>query len=205
MTGRQIRHQRCHLPAVSNALLPATHGSGPLLQRDYWAVLTSGTLSPIELMQRVKQQFCALPPASLVGFTAADGIQRGARLDIVIRPGQQCAVTVIHEDDQSLSLGTLEGHPEAGRITFGSYRNSEGDIIFHIRSRARSTTAIKRIGFLAIGDAMQTTTWTDFIRNVATLAGASISDVIHADTKTVEEMPEDDEPLREPTFVAIGG
>ena len=123
----------------------------------------------------------------------------------MIRPGQQCAVTVIHEDDQSLTLGTLVGPPEAGRITFGSYRNAADDVIFHIRSRARSTTAIKRLGFLAIGDAMQTNTWTDFIRNVASLAGASIAGAIHADTESVEELPADDEPLREPTFVATGG
>lgn len=205
MTCRQIRHQRCHIPLVSDGLLPATRGSGPLLQRDYWAVLDGCSLAPAELIEEVKQQFCRLPPASLVGFTAADGMGRGARLDIVIKPGQQCAVTVIHEDDQSLTLGTLEGHPEAGRITFGSYRNPAGDVIFHIRSRARSTTAIKRIGFLAIGDAMQTNTWTDFIRNVAALAGASIPGVIHADTETVEEVPEDDEPLRAPTFLATGG
>ena len=156
-------------------------------------------------MREVKQQFCRLPPASLVGFTAAGGIARGARLDIVIRPGQQCAVSVIHDDDQSLTLGTLEGHPEAGRITFGSYQNAAGDVIFHIRSRARSTTAMTRLGFMAIGDAMQTNTWTDFIRNAASLAGASISGVIHADTETVDERPDDDEPLREPTFLATGG
>ena len=189
---------------MSDELLPATRGSGPLLQRDYWAVLTGGALSPVELMQQVKQQFCRLPPASLVGFTAAEGIGRGARLDIVIRPGQQCAVSVIHEDDQSLTLGTLEGHPEAGRITFGSYRNGAGDVIFHIRSRARTTTAMKRLGFLAIGDAMQTNTWTDFIRNTAAAVGAQISDAIHADTQHVEELREDDEPLTLPTFTAVG-
>ena len=186
-------------------LVPATHGAGPLLQRDYWAVLTGTSLGPAELMTEVKTNFCKLPPASLVGFTAPDGVVRGARLDIVIAPAQPCAVRVIHDDAQSVTLGTLDGHPEAGRITFGSYRNPAGDVIFHIRSRARSTTAMKRLGFMAIGDAMQTNTWTDFIRNVAALAGATIRGVIHADTETVEEGPEDDAPLRAPTFAAVGG
>ncbi|HET7694153.1 MAG TPA: DUF1990 family protein [Vicinamibacterales bacterium] len=190
---------------MSDDLLPATRGAGPLLQRDYWAVLAGSPLSPVELIAKVKERFCVLPPASLVGFTAEQGIARGARLDIVITPGQRCAVTVIHEDEQSLTLGTLAGHPEAGRITFGAYRNPAADVIFHIRSRARSTTTLKRIGFLAIGDAMQTNTWTDFIRNVAALAGASIAGAIHADTETVEEGPEDDEPLHAPTFRAVGG
>ena len=162
-------------------------------------------MSAVELMASVKQHFCELPPAALVGFDAPDGVSRGARLDIVIVPAQHCAVRVIHESPQSLTLGTLDGHPEAGRITFGAYRNPAGDVIFHIRSRARSTTAMKRIGFLASGEAMQTNTWTDFIRNVAALAGASIAGAIHADTAAAEEAPEDDEPLRAPTFLAVGG
>lgn len=190
---------------MTDELLPATRGAGPLLQRDYWAVFSGCPLTPVELMTKVKDRFCSLPPPALVGFTANDGIAQGARLDIVITPGQRCAVAVIHEDQQSLTLGTLAGHPEAGRITFGSYRNLAGDVVFHIRSRARSTTAAKRLGFLAIGDAMQTNTWTDFIRNVAALAGATISGAIHAETETVEERPEDDEPLQAPTFLALGG
>src|SRR5829696_1922434 len=139
---RQIRHQRCHVDGVADELLPATRGAGPLLQRDYWAVLRDAPLTPVELMARVKAQFCTLPPAALVSFNAPEGVALGARLDIVIAPAQPCAVRVIHESDQSVTLGTLDGHPEAGRITFGSYRNSAGDVIFHIRSRARSTTAI---------------------------------------------------------------
>jgi hypothetical protein len=119
-------------------------------------------------------------------------------------PGQRCAVRVIHEDAQSITFGTLDGHPEAGRITFGAYRNPAGDVIFHIRSRARSSTAMKRLGFLALGDAMQTNTWTDFIKNTAALARAPIKGVIHADTDAVDELPEDDDPLKSPTFLATG-
>jgi hypothetical protein len=63
---------------------------------------------------------------------------------------------------------------------------------------------LKRLGFLAIGDAMQTNTWADFIRNTATSVGAHIPDAIHADTQSVEEVPEDDEPLHSPTFRAEG-
>ena len=110
----------------------------------------------------------------------------------------------MHQDAQSITLGTLEGHPEAGRITFGAYRNAIGDVVFHIRSRARSASTSTRIGFLAIGDAMQTNTWTDFIHNTAAAVGARIADVIHADTTEVEDSPDDDHPLQSPTFLAVG-
>jgi hypothetical protein len=189
---------------VNDDLLPASRGAGPLLQRDYWAILAECDLKPSNVMARVKSRFCELPPSSLVRFVAADGVKTGAELDIRIAPAQQCRVRVLHEDAQSLTFGTLEGHPEAGRITFGAYRNAAGDLIFHIRSLARSATTAARVGFLAIGDVMQTTTWTDFINNTAAALGARITDVVHADTREVEERPEDEQPLQSPTFFAVG-
>jgi hypothetical protein len=161
-------------------------------------------LTPSELMTHVRSHFCELPPASLVRFVAPSGLNRHSELDIRIMSAESCRVRVMHEDAQSITLGTLEGHPEAGRITFGAYRNPSGEMIFHIRSRARSASPSKRVGFLAIGDPMQTNTWTDFINNTAAAVGAHIRDAIRAETKEVEELPEDDHPLQSPTFLAVG-
>lgn len=167
-------------------------------------MLAGCPLPPSQLMAHVKSHCCELPPASLVQFIAPRGVTRDAELDIRIVPGQPCRVRVLHEDAQSITFGTLAGHPEAGRITFGAYRNAAGDVIFHIRSRARSASRATRLGFLAIGDAMQTNTWTDFINNTAVSVGAPIRDAIRADTTAVDELPEDDDPLQSPTFLAVG-
>lgn len=189
---------------MNDELAPATGGAGPLLQRDYWAVLSECPLPPAGVMAHVKSHFCELPPSSLVHFAAPDGLHKDSVLDIRIAPAQSCRVRVLHENELSLTLGTLAGHPEAGRITFGAYRNDAGDVIFHIRSRARSASTLKRMGFLAIGDAMQTNTWADFISNTAVAVGAHIPEGIHADTQEVEELAEDGEPLHSPTFLAVG-
>jgi len=190
---------------MADPLLPASEGAGPLLQRDYWAVLDGCPLSPVEVMTHVKAHFCEFPPPALVEFVAPGGLMCEAELDIAIKPGQHCRVRVVHEDRQSVTLGTLEGHPEAGRITFGAYRNPEDAVIFHIRSRARSASTAKLIGFLAIGEAMQTNTWTDFINNVAASLGVRIDGPIHAETARVDELPEDSDASMMPTFVAAGG
>jgi hypothetical protein len=155
-------------------------------------------------MAHIKAHFCELPPTSLVRFVAPTGVSRDAELDVRIVPAQSCRVRVMHDDAQSFTLGTIEGHPEAGRITFAAYRNDAGDVIFHIRSRARSASTSKRLGFLAIGEAMQTNTWSGFINNAAAAVGAHIPDAIRAETKQVEELPEDAHPLRSPTFLAVG-
>lgn len=191
---------------VSDKILPATDGAGPLLQRDYWAVFAACPLKPSEVMDRVAGRFCELPPAALVDFApAGDGpLDQDAEIDINIKPAQHCRVRVIHRDRNSLTLGTLVGHPEAGRITFGAYCNPRGELIFHIRSRARSSSTGNLIGFMAIGDAMQTNTWTDFINNTAALLDTPITGVIHVEKQEVEEDAGDAGPLDAPTFIAQG-
>jgi hypothetical protein len=193
-----------NLTETKTDLQHATHGEGPLLQRDYWAVLAGCRLRPSEVIARVKSSFCSLPPEALVEFEAPAGVSAGADLAILIKPGQRCAVRVVHEDAQSLTLGTLAGHPEAGRITFGAYRNTAGEVIFHIRSQARSSTAVNLVGFLAIGEAMQTNTWTDFINRTAALVGARIDDAVHAETQEIEDSPGDSESADSPTYRAVG-
>jgi uncharacterized protein (UPF0548 family) len=200
----QAGHQHCYSFCVTSEIVPATEGAGPLLQRDYWAVFEGTSLRPSGLIAHVKAHFCEFPPRSLVEFAIDGGVEPGNELDIRIKPMQQCRVKVVHCDRQSLTLATLEGHPEAGRITFGAYRNAEGELVFHIRSRARSASTATFLGFLAVGEAMQTNTWVDFITNVATAVGARIRDVIHAETTRSADREDDQLPLDQPTFAAVG-
>jgi hypothetical protein len=189
---------------VERDLQAASEGVGPLLQRDYWAVFDECRYAPSQLITHLREHFCELPPEALVKFTPRSGMSLGSELDIAIVPAHRACVRMVHDDAQSFTLATLEGHPEAGRITFGAYRNPKGDVIFHIRSRARSSSTPGYPGFLAIGDAMQTNTWTDFITTAAPAAGARVRGVIHASTVQVEPNPDDDHPLDTPTFQAVG-
>ncbi len=114
---------------------------------------------------------------------------------------------VVNRDAQSITLATLAGHPEAGRITFGAYRNDYRDVVFHIRSRARSGSRAHYAGFLTAGEAMQTNTWTDFVQAVAYTFGDGIVGFVHAESRRMSEReePETDETLCAPTFLAEGG
>jgi hypothetical protein len=142
-----------------------------------------------------------------VKFRFADGcaapIDVGDELDIEIRMAGECAVRVVHRDRNSLTLGTLEGHPEAGRITFGAYRNERGDVVFHIRSRARASGVTKYLEFLAGGDPMQTNTWVDFINALSNTVGSGVVEGIHVEQNEVEDEAADEEQST-PTFVAQG-
>jgi hypothetical protein len=196
------------LERLVEGLILAGEGSGPLLQRDYWGIVRDCILSPAELMARLAEDFCAFAPPELVHFERRHGargpLEQGEELEVAIRMAGRFRVRVLHRDRQSLTLGTLRGHPEAGRITFGAYRNAEGDVIFHVRSRARSSSRARLAGFGAAGEPMQTTTWTDFIDRLAHTFGSGVIGAIHAETVQIEDEPSDPETICSPTFRAVG-
>lgn len=189
-------------------LLPAAEGAGPLLQRDYWALIKGCQYSPAKLMDLVALRFGEFAPEELVVFerSRASGmpLEEGEEVDVRITGAGECQVRVIHRDRQSFTLATLPGHPEAGRITFGAYRNDEGDVIFHIRSRARSGSQVIYLGFFTGGEAMQTNTWTDFVNAVALTGGEGVIGTIHAETTVMEKEHEDADDVQGPTFIARG-
>ena len=184
-------------------------GAGPLLQRDYWALIRECRCKPSELMEKVTSHFTDFHAREIVTFTRANAdavcLEVGDCLDIQIRMAGLARVQVLHTAPCSVTLGTLQGHPEAGRITFGSYRSDSGQVIFHIRSRARSSSIWTYWGFLIGGDPMQTESWTTFINNIAATCGDGVDGIVHADTRELrsDEWLPGDETMNEPTFVAV--
>jgi hypothetical protein len=130
-------------------------------------------------------------------------LEVGDEMEVEIWKLGMFGVRVVHCDGNSLTIATLDGHPEAGRITFGSYRNARGEVLFHIRSRARAGSKLKYVGFVALGDAMQTNTWTGFIHRLALEAGDGVAGEIHVEKREVDEEP-GDEAADRPTFIARG-
>jgi hypothetical protein len=188
---------------LMEGLSPSESGVGPLLERDYWAVIEGTRLRPSEVMTHVKAHFASFAPGELAAFSEVERpLRLGDELDIRIAAAGRCRVRVVHCDDLSVTVATLRGHPEAGRITFGAYRNRDGQVIFHIRSHARSDSLLRLLGFRIAGEAMQTNTWAAFVNRVAAVAGGRVQGFVHADTRTIPD--EDDGPLDQPTYLARG-
>ena len=207
-TGTEAEHNS--EGSRADELLLPEQGAGPLLQRDYWAVIRGARCGPAELRDWVERRFPEFAPAELCVFERQDAsrdgqpLELGEELRVKIQGAGTFGVRVIHKNAQSFTLATLPGHPEAGRITFGAYRNEPGDVIFHIRSRARSGSLFHYVGFMAGGEAMQTNTWTEFVTRAATTAGEGVLGVVHADTQQLEDEPEDTDPEKDPTYEARG-
>lgn len=199
--------ERSEYRRAEGALQSAEEGRGSLLQRDYWAVIHECGCGPQPLMEDVRSRFEEFAPPSIVRFSRrcppGRPLEVGDELDVDITQAGMFAVRVTHVDENSITLATMRGHPEAGRITFGAYRNAYGDVIFHIRSIARSGSARAYAGFLVAGDPMQTYTWTDFVDCVAHTFGAGVLGTIHAELKHVEAS-QVDLSMDRPTYRARG-
>lgn len=181
-------------------------GSGPLLQRDYWAVIDGCDRSPSDVGALLAARFCELAPPELARFEPIGDVRRplevGDELRVTIRLAGTFGIRVTHRDACSLTFATLEGHPEIGRITFGAYRNDEGQVVFHIRSRARSSSRLRYAAWLLLGDAMQVNTWTLFVDRVASTIGTGVVGSIGEESKPIPE--EALGPTDEPTYIAQG-
>lgn len=188
-------------------LKSAAEGTGPLLQRDYWAVLKGCSYTCSEVASLIRERFPEFPPEGLAAFRRTGDtegpLEVGDELEVKIRMAGTTAVRVVHADDNSITLATAKDHPEAGMITFGAYRNDRDDVIFHIRSHARSSSSTHYAGFLAAGEPMQTNMWTDFIDCLAHTAAEGVIGAIHAETQEIDPEKEA-EGMEPPTFIANG-
>lgn len=200
--------QRCGVMESSldaRELSPASSGHGPLLQRDYWARIRDARLPASQIGELLARRFGDFAPRGLARFRRADGSDRplevGDTLEVSIRFAGEFGVRVIHRDANSLTVATLAGHPEAGCITFGAYRHDSGDLIFHIRSQARSSSLLRYAEFLAMGQPMQTNTWTRFVERVASAIGSGVVDYVYEETCECSDQKTSQD---RPTFLARG-
>jgi hypothetical protein len=198
MSGVSVGSDECEV-------VHAASGSGPLLQREYSGVIEGTDISPEELAKLVRERFTELAPGETAAFERAEGgrapLKVGDELKIRIGGFMPCQVRVVHVDDVSLTLRTLEGHPEAGRVSFGAGLDDQGRLTFRIRSRARSGGLIHYLGFLMMGRAMQARCWIRFIGRAAEICGGRLAGPVRVSTSKVAEEPADVGGPDLPTFI----
>jgi hypothetical protein len=191
--------------SAEQKVIHAASGAGPLLQREYSGVIEGTDISPEELAKLVRERFTEMAPRETANFKRSDNgrapLKVGDEFKIRIGGFMPCQVRVVHVDDVSLTLRTLEGHPEAGRVSFMAGRDDQGRLTFRIRSRARAGGLIHYVGFLLMGRAMQARCWIRFIGRAAELCGGRLAGPVRVSTSRVAEEPADVGGPDLPTFV----
>ncbi|WP_422924191.1 DUF1990 family protein [Singulisphaera sp. PoT] len=207
MAQAQLKPAEAKAEAEDVCVVSASQGIGSLFERNYSAVITDGSCSPEDLMKLVREKFISLAPQETAAFRLAnnrgdhEGLEVGDVLEIRIALFGMAKVRVIHVDDRSITLGTVKGHPEAGRITFGASKDPEGRLVFRIVSRTRASGVASYLGFFLIGKQMQSRCWIRFIDRTAKACGGTIEGRIRVCTTTVEETEADRGVLESPTII----
>ena len=188
----------CELEVVD-----ASEGFGPLLEREYVAEVVDPEKSAEEVGRMLRERFPEFAPAETAVFEC-DGDSRllevGDEMDIKIALRGHCRVRVVHHDDRSITLRTLKGHPEAGRITFGADCAEDGRLTLKILSRTRASGLGNFVGYFLLGKQLQARCWIKFLDRLAAATGGRIEGRIRVRTRPVEAVPADGKGVDEPTF-----
>lgn len=184
----------------------AIHGAGPLWQRDYWAVIEETDYAPEEVLKLLLTQFPTFSPDAAAKFIrrgdSSQPLQLGEEMDIELKGYGPCAVRVVRIEPRSLTLRTISGHLEAGRITFGAYHDEQSRLVFRIRSRSTINGPIRYLGYRLIGMQIQERIWVTFVERVAQAVGGRIVDQVHVETKKSRVTASDRGEAQTPTFLA---
>ncbi len=132
-------------------------GFGPLWQKTYRVPLTGAGVTPTEVVRVWKEHFPEFHPPQNRFYPSLAGVKPGEVL--LINASMRgmpvyMGVRVIYADEESFTVMTAEGLPEAGWNTFSAYTD-DGHTVAQVQSLARANDPIYEIGFRIVGSTEQ--------------------------------------------------
>jgi Domain of unknown function (DUF1990) len=166
--------------AGSDAQL-ASSGAGALVHRRYEVELPLIGLQPEDLLRLMQRHLTELAPSALANFTKTAGSEQSFRIgdeyDITMLGPWNGRVRVTELSDAAFTLLTLNGHPEAGHITFSATKQPGNDeaatLLIESWARARDAFVNAAYSTMRIGKQVQAEVWITFLQRLAALAGVT--------------------------------
>jgi hypothetical protein len=173
-------------------------GVGPLFHRRYFVDFDAPRLRLRPLMDKIKAELAEFSPKLLADFTKVKGLpgemQVGDEYTIEILGPWNGDVRVSEVTPTSFTFVTLEGHPEAGQITFALRRQPTRPwaVRFEISSWARSRDMLVSLGYHEgkIGKVIQENAWTTFCERVVEASGGKARGEVQVVTEERSETGE---------------
>jgi len=156
---------------------PVSDGAGEIYHRRYEVDLENSERPATEIVRLMKRHLAELTPSILAHFEKSNGSEDALRVgdeyEITMLGPWNGAVRVAESTPTSFTFVTLEGHPEAGRITFSAAGGEGAPMRAQIESwaRARDAAVATAYGTLGVGKQIQTEAWITFLQRLCTLAG----------------------------------
>lgn len=146
-------------------------GFGPLWQKTYQVRLSGADVNPNQAVSYLKDTLSELMPDDSRFYPPVSGVEPGnvAFFDSSVPGlpgGLTTGVLVLYSDEESFTLMTPEGHPEAGWNTFSAF-DDDGTTIVQIQSLARSNDPLFELVFRIMGAARQEAIWGHVLHGLA--------------------------------------
>jgi hypothetical protein len=159
----------------ADRLQPLQAGVGPVLHRLYQVRIVGTGITPTALMDLVSGRLNQASPemAKFRKTRGASGSVREGDEFVVRMPGPwDGPVRVVHRDESSFRLATLDGHLEAGEIEFRAETDQDG-LRFEIESWARAGDRLSALLYnnLRLAKEIQLNMWSHFCLRAARMAG----------------------------------
>lgn len=133
-------------------------------------------VTPAEVVRTWKEHFPEFQPPNSRFYPSMAGVKPGEVL--LINASMRgmpvyTGVRIIYADDESFTVMTAEGLPEAGWNTFSAYTDDDGCTLAQVQSLARASDPIYEIGFRLVGSTEQERIWTHVLKSLAAYFGAN--------------------------------
>jgi hypothetical protein len=170
-------------------------GVGKLFYRRYSVTIDQPQINEAALLKQIELNFPDFSPKVLADFTKTRGdrhtLRVGDEFNIGILGPWDGKVRVSEVKRNSFTFVTLEGHPEAGQITFAVVPDPgrPGALRFEINSWARSRDALVNLSYeqMKIGKEVQKNVWTIFCENVVAASGGKQAGEVEVITEQRDE------------------
>jgi hypothetical protein len=138
-------------------------------EKTYRLFIKDSSYSPEYLVSRLKSNFPDFQPSFNRFFPSSAGIKPGEIVLIdSITPGGPVStgVMIMYADELSFTFATPQGHPEAGWVTFSSYREEDRTVV-QIYGLTRSNDPVFELAFHLVGSRIQIGIWTHVLKSLA--------------------------------------
>ncbi len=164
-----------NLNVDGRAVVGPLQGFGPLWQKTYRARLTGAQVSPPEVVRYWKDHFGELQPRENHLYAPRVGVEPG---EIVLLNASaqglpvNSGLLILYSDEESFTLMTPEGCPEAGWITCSAFEEG-GVTVAQVRTQGRANDPIFEFGFRLFGAKQQERIWTHVLTQLGARYGVS--------------------------------
>ncbi len=172
----EVPGEAINLNVEGRRVAGALQGFGQLWQKTYKVGLTGANVTPKEVVQVWKEEFPSFHPPQSRFYPPLSGVAPGEVM--LINASVQgmpvyTGVMVLYADEESFTVMTAEGLPEAGWNTFSAYEDEDGTAVAQIQSLARASDPIYEVGFRLFGSTEQEKIWTHVLTSLAARFGVS--------------------------------